>query len=148
MKTIVNPNPDRTQTKKKYRSGLLWQIPVLCALLLWGGLEAHAAGQLKLFVGQVKIMKTGPVARVAVGNGKLLSTTIFENGQLVVLAESEGVTDLHIWRNNGREDHYTVDIAKDNTRGQTHQNPRTARDRSRPFGSTGGRFYRHRGRDR
>ncbi len=100
---------------------LLWQVGVVGVLLLGGWLPALAVDQLSLFVGQVKIMHTGPVARVAVGNGKLLSTTILENGQLIVLAEAEGITDLHIWRSGGREDHYKVTIAKEDTRGQTSQ---------------------------
>ncbi|HKJ75948.1 MAG TPA: pilus assembly protein N-terminal domain-containing protein [Gammaproteobacteria bacterium] len=82
---------------------------------------AQAAPALELFVGQVKIMQPGPVERVAVGNGGLLSTTILENGQLVVLAESAGITDMHIWRESGREDHYTVTIGEEEPRNQTQE---------------------------
>ena len=82
---------------------------------------AQAAPTLELFVGQVKIMQPGPVERVAVGNGGLLSTTILENGQLVVLAESAGITDLHIWRESGQEDHYTVTIGEEEPRNQTQE---------------------------
>ena len=96
-------------------------FPALCALLLLGWFNAAVAEQINLFVGQVKVMQTGQVTRVAVGNGKLISTTILQNGQLIVLAEAAGETDMHIWRRDGGEGHYKVVIAKNDTSGQTHQ---------------------------
>ena len=73
--------------------------------------------QLFLYVGEVKVMHFKALERVAVGNGKLLSTSILNNGQLVILAESEGDTTVHIWRKNGRESDLKVRIsASDTTR--------------------------------
>lgn len=48
---------------------------------------------LKLYKGEVKVLRIGDVDRVAVGNGKLLSTSITKKGQLIILAEKAGETD-------------------------------------------------------
>ncbi len=69
------------------------------------------AGQvIELNVGEIKILKVGKVERVAVGKGGMLSTSLLKNGQLILIAEQEGVTTLHIWYKNGRETDMTVQI--------------------------------------
>lgn len=92
----------------------------LCLMFLVS-LPAHALDTMRLFVGQVKVMEIGKIDRVAVGNGKLISTTILENGQLIVLGESIGITDLHIWSTDGKESHYRVTITKDDTGSQSYE---------------------------
>lgn len=87
------------------------------AVLLMG-LAAVAAGAEKhitVFVGEVRIMDVGAVDRVAVGNGKLLSTTVLDNGQLLLLAEEAGDTVMHLWYSNGNEDDYKVVIVPKNS---------------------------------
>lgn len=120
MRTFIARHPEQ-RPRIPSRGGLPWGGFLLCIVLAAVGLDTRAAPALELFVGQVEIMRTGPVERVAVGNGSLLSTTILENGQLVVLAESAGITDMHIWRESGREDHYTVTIGEEEPRNQTQE---------------------------
>lgn len=67
--------------------------------------------ELHLFVGEVKILPTTPVRRVAVGNGKLLSVTVIKNRQLLLLADDAGDTSLHVWTKDGRERDFTVHIS-------------------------------------
>ncbi|HTT07936.1 MAG TPA: pilus assembly protein N-terminal domain-containing protein [Gammaproteobacteria bacterium] len=71
---------------------------------------------LNMFVGEVKVLQVGAVEHVAVGNGKLLSTSALKNGQLVLLGEGEGTTTLHIWQKNGQERNITVVIGKVDTK--------------------------------
>jgi pilus assembly protein CpaC len=90
------------------------------ALLLWAVAATGAEKNITVFVGEVRVMDVGSVDRVAVGNGKLLSTTVLDNGQLLLLAEEAGDTVMHLWYTNGAEDDFKVTIvAKDSGRLQT-----------------------------
>jgi pilus assembly protein CpaC len=66
-----------------------FQLSIL--FLLLGFTSSAMAADYRLFVGEIKtlVLKT-PIERVAVGNGSLVSTSILNNGNLLVLAESEG----------------------------------------------------------
>ncbi|HEY3486553.1 MAG TPA: pilus assembly protein N-terminal domain-containing protein, partial [Gammaproteobacteria bacterium] len=73
---------------------------------------------MQLYVGEVKVLKVGGVDRVAVGNGDLLSTSILKNGQLIILAEAEGETQLHIWTTDKKERQIKVTISKSDAQRQ------------------------------
>lgn len=79
--------------------------------------NAAAGENITVFVGDVKVMDVGSIDRVAVGNGKLLSTTMLDNGQLLLLAEDAGETTVHLWLSGGKEDEFKVNILpKDSNR--------------------------------
>lgn len=67
-----------------------------------------------LFKGEVKVLSIGQVDRVAVGNGKLLSTSITKSGQLIILAEKEGETIVHVWGKAGWERDLKIKISGSN----------------------------------
>ncbi len=71
---------------------------------------ATDAGLLSMFHGEVRTLPTGKVARVAVGNGRLLTTNVLEN-EIVLLAEAAGDTSLFIWLKDGSLRKYAVRIA-------------------------------------
>jgi len=74
---------------------------------------AHARAEdeaIQMYVGEIKVLELRAIERVAVGNTKLLSTSALKNGQLVLLAEGEGITSLHIWFKDGSEGSYTVAV--------------------------------------
>jgi len=71
---------------------------------------------LTLYKGEVKVLSIGQVDRVAVGNGKLLSTSITKSGQLIILAERAGETIVHIWGKDGWERDLKVKISELNPR--------------------------------
>jgi pilus assembly protein CpaC len=81
---------------------------VLCALCA----QALAQEKMSLYVGEVRVIRVGNVDRVAVGNGELLSTSILKNGQLIILAEGEGETKLHIWTTDKKERQINIIISK------------------------------------
>ena len=83
-------------------------IAALCLLFLTE--IAHASDQISMFVGEIKILEVGAIDRVAVGKGDLLSTTILENGQLLVLAEKAGETTVHIWYSDGAESDVKIQV--------------------------------------
>ncbi len=66
--------------------------------------------ELSLYVGEARVLQVGDVERVAVGNGKLITTSLLKNGQLVIIAESPGVTTVHIWGKKGWEHDMRVTI--------------------------------------
>ncbi len=69
---------------------------------------------LDLYAGEVHVLKIGQIDRVAVGNGKLLSTSITKSGQLIILAEAPGETIIHLWGKKHWERDYLVKISKSN----------------------------------
>lgn len=98
--------------KHKFSAFLL----ALACMLVMSGLSAQEKGQpgsetlLTMFHGEVKTLPIGKVQRVAVGNGKLLTTTVLDN-EIVLLAESAGDTSLFIWLKDGTLKKYSVRIA-------------------------------------
>jgi len=87
-------------------------IIVLGFLLI--SMTSHATESILVFVGEIKILEVGDIERVAVGNGALLSTSMLDNGQLLILAESAGETTLHIWYSDGAESDLKVSIVEKN----------------------------------
>ena len=78
--------------------------------LLFLTFTATASDQISMFIGEIKILEVGAIDRVAVGKGDLLSTTILENGQLLVLAEKAGETTVHIWYSDGAESDVKIQV--------------------------------------
>lgn len=86
---------------------------ILTAVFLF--LAAHlcfAADVIQMYQGEVKILKVGNINRVAVGDAKLISTSLLNNGQLLLISEGEGESTVHIWFNDGTEKNYTVTVNK------------------------------------
>ena len=98
--------------KHKFSAFLL----AVAFLLVMPGLSAQEKSPpggetlLTMFHGEVKTLPIGKVQRVAVGNGRLLTTTVLDN-EIVLLAESAGDTSLFIWLKDGTLKKYSVRIA-------------------------------------
>jgi len=69
-----------------------------------------ASNLINMDVGELKIINPGPIERVAVGDAKLVSTSLLKNGQLLLFAEKEGYTEMHFWLSNGGELNYYIQI--------------------------------------
>ncbi len=65
---------------------------------------------ISMFHGEVRTLPVNNVQRVAVGNGRLLSTTVLDK-EVVLLAEASGDTSLFIWLKDGSLKKYSVRIA-------------------------------------
>jgi len=74
----------------------------------WGNVFADDITE--LYVGEIKILQVDGIKRIAVGNASLLSTSLLTNGQLLIIGEATGDTNIHIWFNDGSEDDKTVRI--------------------------------------
>ncbi|MDB5764478.1 MAG: flp pilus assembly protein secretin CpaC [Herminiimonas sp.] len=69
------------------------------------------SGEIQLFVGEVKILPVDKIQRIAVGNGKLFSTSVLDNKELLLIAEAVGDSSLVIWSDKNRKTVYTVRIS-------------------------------------
>lgn len=69
--------------------------------------------KLNMFVGETKVLENVAVKRIAIGNGALLKARVLTEGQLVLIAEKEGSTSVHLWHPDGRESSINVRITKD-----------------------------------
>jgi pilus assembly protein CpaC len=97
---------------KHWLKTLVRNLSLMGALLvpLISSANAALSRQFTLYIGEVKVLKLGQVERVAIGNGKVVSTTALKSGQLVVLAGKQGVSDMHIWLKDGRQYAYRVTV--------------------------------------
>jgi len=83
----------------------------MCLLLMCVAPTAAFAGKLlQLYKGEVRVVKLAPIDRVAIGDPKVASNTILPTGQLVILADAEGVTTMHIWLQDGTEVDYDIEV--------------------------------------
>ncbi|AYV11945.1 type II and III secretion system protein family protein [Shewanella algae] len=77
-------------------------ILFLAALLLPWQTFAHNNPPLSLYVGAVELYKVNNVERVVVGNGAILSAKVIDDKGVLLIGESEGVSDLQLWQKNGK----------------------------------------------
>jgi len=77
--------------------------------------------EILMFVGEVRTLPVDRVQRIAVGNGKLITTSIFSPQELLLIAESPGDTSLVIWSANNRRASYVVRISPRDA-GDTYRN--------------------------
>lgn len=61
-------------------------------------------------VGEVSTIGLPGVARIAIGNGALVKATVVDDREIVLLAESAGTTDMHVWLRSGRQISYELQI--------------------------------------
>ena len=70
---------------------------------------------LHLYVGQVKVIPSPPMKRVAVGNSKLLGVTNLPR-EMLFIAEKPGTTDVYTWARDGaQQEYHVVVVQEDNT---------------------------------
>ncbi len=70
---------------------------------------AAAATQIILYVGEVRTLPITNVQRVAVGAGRVLTTTVLEK-EVLLLAESPGDTGLYFWLRDGSVRQYNIRV--------------------------------------
>ncbi|MFT4564837.1 MAG: pilus assembly protein CpaC [Gammaproteobacteria bacterium] len=86
---------------------------IFAIVMLAVSVNAGASQRLSMHVGEIKLLRLSPIERVAVGQAAVMSTSLLKNGQLLMLAEGEGSTTVHLWFENGKESTYNVDVTKE-----------------------------------
>ena len=90
---------------------------IIAVTIFITSLLVNAADNLTIYVGEIKIIEVGEIDRVAVGNSGLLSTSMLDNGQLLLLAQAIGDTSVHIWYKDRTESELRISVvAKDQDR--------------------------------
>ncbi|MEO1767794.1 type II and III secretion system protein family protein [Thiobacter aerophilum] len=70
-------------------------------------LDTPAAGaqepaEIEMFVGETRVMPQTNAARLAVGNGAVLSASVLDDREILLIANQAGASSLYIWTKNGR----------------------------------------------
>ena len=65
-----------------------------------------------MFSGQVEIIKSTPIERVAIGNGKIVRVEVKEDRELILIAQSPGSTSLRIWHKSGSEANFNIRVSE------------------------------------
>jgi pilus assembly protein CpaC len=79
-----------------------------CALL--SGATLAQSESVQLVLGQIKtIPLSSKVVRVAVGNGKVISSNVLET-ELMLLGETVGKTSLRLWTADGNQTNYEINV--------------------------------------
>jgi pilus assembly protein CpaC len=95
--------------------------------LLFGAMTLSSPGfsvareTIDLYVGEIEVMKTGKVDRVAIGNPKVASNTILPNGQLILMGDGAGETTMHIWLAEGEELDFDVIVRDHKQQANFHE---------------------------
>jgi len=94
-------------------------ITGLC-LMLVVGLQAQAVQarntvlptMLTMYEGQSKVVKAPQAVRISVGKADLISSTLLKNGEVVLIADSKGETNLQVWFEDGHREEVPVVIVE------------------------------------
>ncbi len=92
---------------------------ILMAFLLMHSVQAAELQPkevlLSLYKGETYVMKVGDVERVVVGSGSVISTRLLTTGELVIVADEEGMTNIHLWGKAGWQHDTTVYVLPGST---------------------------------
>jgi Flp pilus assembly secretin CpaC len=72
--------------------------------------HSETQSMLHLYVGQAHLLNTGPLRRIAVGNGRVIQATSLDDRQVLVIPEAAGQSTLHLWPREGVERSYVVNV--------------------------------------
>ena len=81
---------------------MIKKILLTCYLLTMSSVSL-AAERIDLYVGEIKILDMTGIERIAVGNPTVVSNSLLNNGQFILIAESAGSSNIHVWFANGKE---------------------------------------------
>lgn len=72
--------------------------------------------QIELQVGEVRVLGIPGVARVAVGDGKIVNAVSTDDREVIIFARKPGFSTLHAWTADGRIHQYAVAVAPEGAR--------------------------------
>lgn len=73
--------------------------------------EAGPATLVTMYVGEIRTLQMDGVLRVAVGNGRVITSNVLEK-ELLLLAENAGETDLYVWLKDGNVRKFNVRVTQ------------------------------------
>ncbi|MEW6703859.1 MAG: pilus assembly protein N-terminal domain-containing protein [Pseudomonadota bacterium] len=72
--------------------------------------QATAQPEIEMFAGESRVLQHVPAARVAVGNGKLLTASVLDNNEVLLFANSPGQSTMQVWTRGGRMLQFKVTV--------------------------------------
>ncbi len=87
---------------------------LIAAFLLIFSSFVWADTYIKLYVGEVKPMTVGKVARVAVGKEGIIRPIILDDGKVLLIPTAAGETDVKMWLKNGKQLNYKLRVMQAN----------------------------------
>jgi pilus assembly protein CpaC len=86
---------------------------LVCVLTVFSAVPTARGAEplqpIEMYLGEVKTLPVSGVQRVAIGNGKIMTTNVLEN-EIVLLAEQAGRTTLLLWTTGGKQLGYDVRV--------------------------------------
>lgn len=71
--------------------------------------------EIEMFVGESRVFPAPGVARIAVGNGSLLTAAALDNKEVILFANGAGTSSLFIWNADGRYQRVKISIVPGDT---------------------------------
>lgn len=106
--TNMGPRICMNQSMKDRTLQFRYIITLFLICLLLFPAKGFCRKQLEMYVGEVRVLKLDKIDKVAIGNPKVASNSILNNGQMIVLAEAVGISTMHIWLQGGKEKEFDI----------------------------------------
>ncbi len=71
--------------------------------------------EIEMFVGESRVFPAPGVARIAVGNGQILTAASLDNKEIIVFANAVGTSSLFVWNEDGRYQRIKINILPGDT---------------------------------
>ncbi len=71
--------------------------------------------EIEMFVGESRVFPAPAVARIAVGNGQIMTAAALDNKEVIIFANAVGTSSLFIWNEDGRYQRVKVNIVPGDT---------------------------------
>src|SRR5204862_5684277 len=71
--------------------------------------------EIEMFVGESRVFPAPGVARIAVGNGALLTASALEHREVILFANAAGTSSLFLWNEDGRHQRIKISIVPGDT---------------------------------
>ncbi len=70
---------------------------------------------LTLYEGQSRVISVPGVVRMSVGKSDMVSSTLLQSGEVVLIAEEKGETNIHFWFDDGSRETVSIIVVESNT---------------------------------
>ncbi len=71
--------------------------------------------EIEMFVGESRVFPTPGVARIAVGNGQILTAAALDDKEVILFANAVGTSSLFVWNEDGRYQRVKINIVPGDT---------------------------------
>lgn len=95
-------------------AGLVVLFSAFSSASLWAAQTNILKDSILLFAGESKVLQAANVARLSVGNSDVLSSTLLKNGEIVLIAEKPGETNMQFWFADGHRETVSVRVIESN----------------------------------